>query len=140
MPDRRSTWVRFDELTRFFQEARAKHILVTMDCCYGGRLAATRRTEAEAYAERYLTRPAHVVIASGREMEQVSDGPPGGHSPFAEAFLEALRGGAGPLMSSSLFAGIQERFARSDVGHTPVMGVPVGSPVGGEFVFFREAE
>jgi hypothetical protein len=135
-PEKRSTWVRFDEFFRFFDEAKAKHILVAMDCCYGGRLAGVRSGRTQNFARRFLTSRAHLVVASGRRDEQVSDGVPGEHSPFARAFLDALKD-PDPLTSSMLFARIQESFTRWDVGHSPQFGYPEGSPAGGEFVFFK---
>jgi uncharacterized caspase-like protein len=135
--DKRSSWVRFDEFFRFFGESQAKHILVAMDCCYGGRLTTSRSAGPSSYNERYLTRKAHVVLTSGRGDEAVSDGTPGGHSPFSAAFLDALRGSE-PLTSTMLFADIQRAFTKTEIGHTPQFGYPDGSPAGGEFVFFLE--
>lgn len=134
----RPGWVRFDEFFRFFKEARAKHILIAMDCCYGGRLVTSRSAGAQAFAERFLTRPAHVIITSGRGDEEVSDGAPGGHSPFAKALVAALHTPGRPLTTTMLFAEIQHAVLESGIAQTPVYGYPEGSPVGGEVVFFRE--
>lgn len=140
--DRRSSWVHFDHLRRFFQEAPAKHILVAIDCCYAGRLTTTRSASADRakaagdYGQRFLTSPAHVVISSGRANEKVSDGVAGANSPFATAFLAALES-TGPMTSTGLFLSIQEYFIQHKVGHTPQMGRPEESPSDGEFVFFR---
>jgi uncharacterized caspase-like protein len=133
-PDAPSSWVHFDEFFRFFKHARAKHILVAMDCCYGGRLSAARSVQASKFEQRFLTRRAHVVIASGRLNEQVIDGIPGEHSPFTRALLHALDG-SGPLTSSMLFSSIQTVFIEWDVPHTPQLGYPTEP---GEFVFFRD--
>lgn len=135
-PDKRSSWVAFDTLLHLFKEMRAKHILIALDCCYGGRLTTSRSAPATAYAERYLTRKAHVILTSGLSDEEVSDGVAGEHSPFAAAFLAALEG-SGPLTSSALAHHIREAFVRENVGHTPVHGYPESEPPGGEFVFFR---
>ena len=84
------SWVRFDEFSHVFDESQAKHVLVAMDCCYGGRLTTWRGEESpaagsdrrEAYGEALLTRDAQVVISSGRPFEAVSDGVSGENSPF----------------------------------------------------------
>lgn len=131
----RSRWLRFDEFARFFREVPAKHVLVAMDCCYGGRLATWRSQGATGFEERYLTRPARLVIASGRPNERVSDGVSGEHSPFAAAFLRVLSGGEEAVTSSRLFVEIEEEFRLRGVPHTPMLGHPEGEEPG-EFVFF----
>ncbi|MDJ0976063.1 MAG: caspase family protein [Planctomycetota bacterium] len=133
---KRSSWVPFDTMLHLFKEMPAKHIMVALDCCYGGRLTQSRSASDAAYAKRFLTRKAHVILTSGLSDEEVSDGVAGEHSPFATAFLEALAG-TGPLTSTALANHIKEAFVKADVGHTPVFGHPEGTPPGGEFVFFR---
>jgi hypothetical protein len=135
-PDAQSSWVHFDDFFRFFTDAQAKHILVAMDCCYGGRLSSGRSGQAKEFERRFLTRRAHVVIASGRSDEQVFDGVPGEHSPFTRALLQTLAG-SGPLTSSMLFSRIQTVFIEWDVPHTPQLGNHPGTEPG-EFVFFRD--
>jgi hypothetical protein len=139
------SWVRFDEFSHVFDESQAKHVLVAMDCCYGGRLTTWRGGEStpgegdrrEAYGEALLTRDAQVVISSGRPFEAVSDGVSGEHSPFARSFLEALSSpGGGPVTGSEIFARIRKTFIEEDVGHVPVLGSPPGSTPGGDVVFF----
>jgi hypothetical protein len=138
-PEGRPTWIRFDEFGWLFREARAKHILVAMDCCYGGRLVESRGVDpVRAYSDRFLTRKAHVVIASGLGDEEVSDGVAGGNSPFAKVIVSALEEHGGPLLSSDLFVRVQHAIVEGSVGQTPVVGTPEGSPIGGQFVFFRE--
>ena len=133
----RATWMRFDEFDRFFDETRAKHVLVAMDCCYSGRLATGRSASASSYSERYLRQKAHVVLTSGRGFEEVSDGVPGTHSPFAEAFLGTFeREDLPAITSSELFSEIDRVFAERGVGHLPQLRHAGGAP--GQFVFFLE--
>lgn len=133
----RRTWVRFDEFAHLFDESLAKHVLVAMDCCYGGRLAVARGAGAAAYGRRLVSEPAKVVITSGRPNEQVSDGVRGENSPFARAFLDALsRTDVEAITSTEIFAGVQARFLEEEVAHLPQRGTPLGSPAGGEVVFF----
>lgn len=133
----RTRWLHFDTFDRFLRDARAKHVLLALDCCYGGRLAASRSATASAYEERFLTRPAKVVLSAGRADERVSDGEPRGHSPFAQVFLDALRPGAGPTTSSLLYGALLRAFADADFPQTPVLGYPPGVAPG-EFVFLLE--
>jgi len=127
-------WLPFDAFARFLTDASAKHVLLAMDCCYGGRLAATRAAGASAYKARFTTEPASVVLASGRANEKVSDGSIGQHSPFAETFLEALKPGAGAFTSGMLYSAMLKRFTDLDLPQTPVIDHPKPG-AGGEFVF-----
>lgn len=128
-----SKWIRFGEFASFFQEASAKHILVLMDCCYGGRVGTTRAGPLLVdYQERFLTMRAHVIIASGRPNEVVEDGRKGGHSPFAEAILAALDAEGPALTSTKLMAEIEGAFVEQRISHTPELSYP-GEP--GVFVF-----
>ncbi len=129
----RASWIHFDELLRFFEHTRAKHALVALDCCYGGRITAARSGTARAWEERFTTTKAHVVLASGRPDEAVLDGELGDHSPFAATLVEALAGSGGPVTSSMLHAELLRRFADQGVAHTPVLAFPRGA-IPGEFV------
>lgn len=133
----RTRWLHFDALDRFLKDASAKHVLLAMDCCYGGRLAASRSASARAYEGRFLTRPAKVVLAAGRADEPVSDGMAAGHSPFAQVFLDALHPGAGAITSSMLHAGMLRAFAEREVPQTPVLAFPP-DVAPGEFVFLLD--
>lgn len=139
------SWVRFDEFSRVFDESEAKHVLVAMDCCYGGRLTTWRGEESpatgsnrrEVYGEALLTRGAQIVISSGRPFEAVSDGVSGENSPFARSFLEALSSpGGAPVTGHEIFSRITKTFIEEEVGHIPVLGSPPGSTPGGDIVFF----
>ena len=143
-PDHLS-WVRLDEFSHVFDENRAKHVLVAMDCCYGGRLAtadfglevAPADRRAEAYAEALLMREARLVITSGLPDEEVSDGPRGENSPFARAFAEALFPPDGaPVTGFEIFTAIRKKFIEEGVRHLPVLGFPPGTQPGGDVVFF----
>ena len=131
----RKRWLHFDALDRFLKDARAKHVLVALDCCYGGRLASTRAASARAFDERFLTRKARVVLAAGRSDEQVSDGGAIGHSPFAEVLLDALGEHGGAITSSMLHARMLQLFNEREIPQTPVLAF---SEDPGEFVFFLE--
>lgn len=133
----RKTWVRFDEFGHLFDESKAKHVLVAMDCCYGGRLTAARSASAASYSRRLVSDPAKIILSSGRPNEQVSDGVRGENSPFARAFLDVLsREGAEAVTTTDIFNDIQKKFLAEEVVHLPVRGNPPGAPQSGEVVFF----
>ena len=140
-----SSWVKFTELSDVFHESSAKHVLVAMDCCYGGLLTTYRglaspadgNGDDRAYREALLTRGAHVVITSGRSFEVVQDGAPGTHSPFARCFLEALSIPDGaPVTAHGIFERINQTFIKERVGHIPEWHLPRGPNEGGDVVFF----
>ncbi len=130
-----SSYVRFGEFANVFDESRAKHVMLAMDCCYGGRMTMMRAAPAGKFKRRFLTERAHVILTSGRGDEEVSDGDAGGHSPFAETFVAALRSGE-TITSSGLFHLLQQAFLERDVPHTPWIAHPKGSSARGQFVFF----
>ncbi|MBI5364535.1 MAG: caspase family protein [Planctomycetes bacterium] len=107
-------WVPFSEFTDVFKNTRAKHVLVVMDCCYGGKVgeadAIAMRSSAPVFEEKFLRERAHVIITSGREDERVSDGPAGGHSPFAQAFLDQITRGGVAFTSTELYAEVNKRL------------------------------
>lgn len=131
-----STWVSFDEFFALFDETRAKHVLIAMDCCYGGRLVSKRAVPAP-YSDKLLAKPARLVLSSGQSDEQVLDSRPGeSHSPFARAFLDALSRDRERLPSSVLFGEIST--ALHDVhGQMPRLGEHE-TDGGGQFVFFTK--
>lgn len=130
----RSHWLHFESLKTLLTDVRAKHVLLAMDCCFGGRLASMRAASAQDYQDRFLQDRAVVVLAAGRANEQVSDGGPGGHSPFAQVFLDALRPGTGAITSSMIHARMLQHFTERRIPQTPVLTYPE-DVAPGEFVF-----
>jgi serine/threonine protein kinase len=131
-----SSWVSFDEFFGLFDETKAKHVLIAMDCCYGGRLANKRALPA-LYTDKLLAKPARLVLSAGQSDEKVLDSRPGEqHSPFAQAFLDALSRDRDCLPSSVLFSEIST--ALHDVrGQMPRLGEHE-TDGGGQFVFFTK--
>ncbi len=132
----RTSWLHFDAFERFLVDAQAKHVMVAVDCCYGGRLASTRSSLVQDFEARFLTRPARVVLAAGRADEPVFDGAGKRHSPFGQAFLDSLGDGIS-LTSSMLHARMLGSFSRQQLAQTPVLAHTVNVPPG-EFVFLAE--
>ena len=136
----RATWIRFDEFLNFFDEVKAKHVMLALDCCYSGRIVPMRSGGATEFREKYLTRKARLVVASGRANDQVPDGKAGANSPFTQAFLSALTPGeAHALTGTALFAQIQTAMQGS--AQTPGMTYvrsPRDGGAEGEFIFFLE--
>lgn len=107
-------WIPFSTFTStLFDVAKAKHVLVALDCCYSGRGVLRGQelpevpTAAQLASRRGKRGKAHVIITSGRPNEQVGDGKKGTHSPFATAFLEALGNDPDFVTASSLISDVK---------------------------------
>jgi len=102
----KTTYLSHNRLRSVINNIPAEHIFLAMDVCFGGTfdqaLASSRSLEEELYKEQsqaeFLTRKLQYktrkYITSGGKT-YVSDGIPGKHSPFAKAFLDALRSRGG---------------------------------------------
>ena len=133
----RVDWIRFTEFAALFGETKAKHVLVAMDCCYGGRLGeedmVAMRSSARVYEEKYLRERAHVVITSGRANEKVSDGVEGEHSPFARAFLAQFSGNGIAFTTTELLGAVHAQLRGQS--QSPRLKHPTEGAEG-EVVFF----
>ncbi len=103
----KTSYISHSTLRTVVNNIPAKHILLTLDACFGGtfnplvaRSGArgmdnmyTDITRSE-FIERRLRWKTRKYITSGGK-QYVADGIPGGHSPFARKFLMALRGYGG---------------------------------------------
>jgi hypothetical protein len=130
-------WLRFDEFANVFRETQAKHVLVAMDCCYGGRLAEEQfatRSAVRTFEQKFLRERAHVVITSGAGNDRVSDGRAGENSPFAQAFLDQLARDAEAITSAELFSAVVTKLAPLP-GQSPRTSRPTRD-ASGEVVFF----
>ncbi len=127
-----------EELKESLEQIGAHHIYIVSDACFSGSLITRSGGE-----ELYENKPSRRVLTSG-QLEKVLDGPPGGHSPFAEALLSCLREPGEALLSLELEGRVQRQFLNilKRLGHsTDDHQRPVGSHLtgvedkGGQFVF-----
>lgn len=97
MPNRLSSLIRWDDLTRNADLIQAKHILYIMDACYSG-LAMKRAIPpgTERFISDMLQRISRQVLTAGKENEVVADsgGPSSANSIFTGYLIEGLRGAA----------------------------------------------
>ena len=149
-------------------KTQSLHLLVLLDCCFAGafrwaqgtrNLVVRRARLSRQRFERYLRDPARVVITSAAHDERALDtvagkvfgerATLGGHSPFAMALLEGLRGeadratggalGDGIILTSELYVFVEQAMERLEQR----LGAPVQRPLlfsfagadKGEFVF-----
>lgn len=136
------TFLEMTALQAAINRLGCRHLLVLLDCCFAGafRWSSTRQfrpppavVHRERY-ERYLIDEAWQVITSAAHNQEARDviagspignrGEGGGHSPFARALLDALRGAAdlvpaahggraggdGVITATELYAYLRERI------------------------------
>ncbi len=136
-----STFIGWDDLTRYSELVRAKHILFIMDACYGG-LAVTRNLQpgSARFLKDMMRRYSRQVLTAGKADEVVSDsgGPLPNHSVFTGHLITGLRGGAateqGVITASSLMAYVYSRVANDrDSNQTPHYGYFDGD---GDFILY----
>lgn len=98
----RTTYISHNRLRGVVNNIPCKHILLTMDVCFGGTIDPTisrtrgaddEDTIQEMLARKFRYRTRKYLTSGGKEY--VSDGVPGKHSPFAEKIIESLRGRGG---------------------------------------------
>ncbi|MDD2722292.1 MAG: caspase family protein [Gallionella sp.] len=105
------TWVSSNDITMQLGQMQAKHILIVSDSCYSGTLLRDKN-QAESLRgktiEQLDSRLSRELLSSGGN-EPVADKGGKGHSVFARAFLEALRGRKSTQFTvSDVYAEIRE--------------------------------
>jgi hypothetical protein len=130
-------WVSNDTITAQLRALRAKHVMVVADSCYSGKL--TRGIDIgirpSDYYERMAARRTRVVISSGG-LEPVSDsGGTRGHSVFASAFLEALRGNETVIDGSAVFSRVRRPVMTNADQIPEYSDIRKAGHDGGDFLF-----
>jgi hypothetical protein len=133
-----SNWISNADVTDSLKAMDAKHVLIVADSCYSGSL--TREASPMPDRDRgwlpLIKKRARVVLTSGG-LEPVEDAGPGGHSVFANAFLDALRENRGIVDGTMLFTRIR-RPVLLNAHQTPEYGdVRFAGHGGGDFLFVR---
>ena len=122
-----------------------KHVLLTMDACFGGTFdpviakAGSRGQDdyeltTSEFLKRKLRFKTRMYLTSGGK-EYVPDGRPGAHSPFARKFLEALRdyGGKDAVLTLDEMKIYMERLEK-----LPRLGEFGDNEPGSDFVFVAQ--
>ncbi|MCI5163233.1 MAG: DUF1566 domain-containing protein, partial [Candidatus Electrothrix sp. AX5] len=121
-------WIPTSRVTNLLKVIQARHALIVADSCYSGNLLMrdskaqlASGMERNAWQQRMLERRSRNALTAGGE-EPVLDSGGGGHSVFAKAFLEALRGNRGIMDGDSLFDRIKNPVI-ANARQTPLYGV-----------------
>jgi hypothetical protein len=90
--NRIASYIPNSRIRELIADMKCRHVLLVSDACFSGSLfvKGVRSAAGDLAAEEYEKRPSRWAFCSGRHDEQVSDGTPGGHSPFATAILQEL--------------------------------------------------
>lgn len=106
------------------------HTFLIIDACFSGTLITQIRSAPRS--ERYKSRR---VLTSGRA-EVVSDGPPGGNSPFAKAILTELKDNTNRYISASKLIAEVRDYVQQESQQTPTDARLVNADdQGGDFIF-----
>ena len=141
-PDSEANWVANAFLSRNLKAMRAKHVLVVADSCYSGTLVREASTtlhsglERAALLERMAVKRARVAMTSGG-LEPVLDGGGGGHSVFAKAFLDVLRGNQDVLEARTVFDRLRRPVIVNSAQTPDYADIRNAGHDGGEFLFVR---
>ena len=139
-PKRRSRWVSNATLTDTLKGLAAKHVMVVADSCYSGTLVRSadvgQRNRTGDYWKRMAAKWARVAITSGG-LEPVADKGGGGHSPFAKAFLDALKGNNAIMDGTQLFSRMRRPVMLATEQTPQYSDVRNAGHDGGDFIFVR---
>jgi uncharacterized caspase-like protein len=135
--DSYDTLLPFSSLRNALDVIPVPHILLVMDVCYGGIFDATTSFHSilggtadhpasrDQLVLRALKARSRIYITSGDENHQVSDGEPGGHSPFSKALLKELeqKGGKERLLDvATLYSSLRSLPMEPRAGYFDIGG------------------
>jgi uncharacterized caspase-like protein len=139
-PDKRTNWVSNDTVRDALRALKAKHVLVVADSCFSGTLTRSgngaRAGRGRDYVQRMARLKARQVLTSG-SLEPVADSGRSGHSPFAAALIDSLRGNTGILDATSLFAELRRPVALNSEQVPQFADIRLAGHEGGDFLFVR---
>lgn len=136
---RRSRWLSNADITDTLMLLAAKHVMVVADSCYSGTL--TRATAVglrdKDYLKRMARKKARVAMVSGG-LEPVADSGGSGYSPFAKAFIDALKQNTGIVDGTRLFSQIRRPVILNAQQTPEYSDVRNAGHDGGDFLFVRK--
>ncbi len=137
--NRRARWISNATITDTLKTLQAKHVMVVADSCYSGTLtrAAKIGIRSGDYLKRMAEKWTRVALVSGG-LEPVADKGSGGHSPFARAFLDVLKGNDAIMDGTEMFTKMR-RPVMVAADQTPEYSdVRNAGHDGGDFLFVKK--
>ncbi len=138
-PNRRSNWVANSTITGSLRALNSKHVMVVADSCYSGTLVRGIKIKENTpdYIRRMAGKRARLALTSGG-LEPVADRGGGKHSPFAAAFIDALKANSTIIDGTQLFSQMR-RPVILNADQTPQYSdVRKAGHEGGDFLFVRK--
>ncbi len=138
--DNRANWLAVRRVTSALKGMFAKHVLVVADSCYSGALTRAVANLSpsggarQAELRRLAQMRARTVLTSGG-LEPVYDGGGDGHSVFARAFLDILRGNREILDGHSFYGRLRQRVVLGAEQTPTYSPIPLAGDEGGDFLF-----
>jgi tetratricopeptide (TPR) repeat protein len=135
---RKSQWVSNSTITKSLMALPAKHVMVVADSCFSGTLtrAADISFRNKNYLKRMAEKRARVAMVSGG-LEPVADDGGKGHSPFAQAFIEALTANTSVIDGTRLFSQIRRPVILNAQQTPEYSDVRNAGHDGGDFLFVK---
>ena len=137
--DNQSHWISNAEVTDMLKAIKAKQVLVVADSCYSGTLTRGLAIggKGPGYIQAIVDQRARTAMTSGG-LEPVADSGGAGHSVFAKAFLDTLRGNLGVIDGEGVFEQVRDRVLLN-AEQTPEYGnIRLAGHDGGDFLFVRK--
>ncbi len=138
-PNRRSRWVSNATITDTLRTLQAKHVMVVADSCYSGTLTRSANVGLRSgeYLKRMSKKYARVALVSGG-LEPVADSDGSGHSPFARAFINTLKGNTSVMDGTQMFSTLRRPVILTAQQTPEYSDVRNAGHDGGDFLFVRK--
>lgn len=134
--NRTANYIRNSTIRDYIKVINARHTLLISDSCFSGALFVRGATRSTLAIDELEDRTSRWAICSGRHDEEVYDGEPGTHSPFAASILNILQTNAHPKLNVAKLADQVVELTRANY-----VQLPEGNPLfgvghmGGQYVF-----
>lgn len=132
-------WIANTDLTRRLRGMAARHVMVVADSCYSGTLVRSvdirpaAGHDQLALLRRLADKRSRTAIVSGG-LEPVVDSGRGGHSVFANAFMDVLKENREPLHGGELFDRLRRRVVLNADQTPQYSDIRLADHEGGAFV------
>lgn len=142
--DDNSRWILADVITTDIKVIKARHVIIIADSCYSGGLSRAVNPDFAPKEPRHLLETlmqgrSRTLMSSGG-LEPVADAGGSGHSVFAGAFLQGLKGERNESFSALTLFSFVQRFVAGNSEQVPrYTSLPNSGDSSGDFVFLRNS-
>ncbi len=139
-PENDTNWIANESLSRHLRAMTAHHVLVVADSCYSGALVRAANVspksgeERDAWIQRMAKMRSRTAMVSGG-LEPVADAGRGGHSVFANAFLNVLGDNDVILDGQALFQRVRSKVVLNADQTPQYSNIRQAAHEGGDFLF-----